>query len=61
MARQKYTNKVGNDPKVKVVYKVSPACSVEQKRCRDGTLYTTFTLMSSLPCLHTFWHTVPTY
>ena len=47
-----------DDTKVKVVYKapfiLTPACSVEQKRCRDGVLYITFTLVSSASILFAY-------
>ena len=65
---KRYANKVdADDTKVKVVYKASfipkPACSVEQKRCRDGVLYILPSLLCHprLPCLRTFWHAVPTF
>ena len=35
-------------------------CNYSVKRCGDRALYITFTFVSSLPCLHTFWHAIPT-
>ena len=66
MTWQKYINKVGNATKVgmegSIQSLIHPYTSVQCRanRCRDGALYTTFTLTSSLPCLHTFWHAVLT-
>ena len=35
-------------------------CNCNVKRCRDRVCKFTFTVISSLPCLHTFWHAIPT-
>ena len=37
-------------------------CTLVSKRCRDGALYIYlhFYKLSFLPCLHTFWHAIPT-
>ena len=38
------------------------SCTLVWKRCRDGALYIYLHFYkSSLPCLHTFWHAIPTF